>query len=157
MEEIQEIELLKAEDGLGFNIRGGKDAEYVREDNGIFVTKIRERGSAARLLAAGDRPCLHEGDKLLEIDGNSLTNIDHNEAVNLFVTSGSVVKLKFVPGAYQKIIHQREIMQERDIRKKRMWTISMSVVGLVALGAFVLNGRSRTLSKLFSLFRKPIK
>ena len=38
-----------------------------------------------------------------------------------------------------------------------MWTISMSVVGLVALGAFVLNGRSRTLSKLFSLFRKPIK
>ena len=49
MEEIQEIELLKAEDGLGFNIRGGKDAEYVREDNGIFVTKIRERGSAARV------------------------------------------------------------------------------------------------------------
>merc|ERR1712062_680018 len=116
MGEIQEIELLKAEDGLGFNIRGGKDAEYVREDNGIFVTKIRERGSAARLLAAGDRPCLHEGDKLLEIDGNSLTNIDHNEAVNLFVTSGSVVKLKFVPGAYQKIIHQREIMQEVRFR-----------------------------------------
>ena len=38
------------------------------------------------------------------------------EAVNLFVTSGSVVKLKFVPGAYQKIIHQREIMQEVRFR-----------------------------------------
>ena len=49
MEEIQEIDLQKGEDGLGFNIRGGRDAEYVREDNGIFVTKIREKGSAAKV------------------------------------------------------------------------------------------------------------
>ena len=44
-----EIELRKSEDGLGFNIRGGRDAEYVKEDNGIFVTKIRDRGTAAEV------------------------------------------------------------------------------------------------------------
>ena len=74
------IEMRRTEDGLGFNIRGGRDSEYVqfrlihkqnwfepvliepfwstnqKEDNGIFVSKIRERGTAAevRILTHND-------------------------------------------------------------------------------------------------------
>lgn len=44
--EIKDIELHRGDDGLGFNIRGGTDAPYIKEDSGIFVTKIRDSGAA---------------------------------------------------------------------------------------------------------------
>ena len=44
--EVREIVLIRGEDGLGFNIRGGYDAPYIKEDPGIFVTKIRDSGAA---------------------------------------------------------------------------------------------------------------
>jgi len=47
--------------GLGFNIKGGKDAPYLEEDDGIFVTKIRPEGTAA------EDGRLKEGDKIMEV------------------------------------------------------------------------------------------
>ena len=47
--------------GLGFNIQGGTDSPYLREDEGIFVVKIREKGAAAK------DGRLKEGDKILEV------------------------------------------------------------------------------------------
>jgi hypothetical protein len=44
--EVKEIQLHRGDDGLGFNIRGGTDAPYIKEDWGIFVTKIRDSGAA---------------------------------------------------------------------------------------------------------------
>lgn len=145
------IEMRRTEDGLGFNIRGGRDSEYVQEDNGIFVSKIRERGTAAEMQAQKISPCLRVGDKLIEIDGHSLRNIDHNEAVNLFVTSGPVVRVKFIPQVYQKIIEQRELIRENELRKNRMWTICLSLIGVGALSLLVYkkyNG-SVSIEKLF--------
>jgi len=46
---VKEIELHRGDDGLGFNIRGGNDAPYVKEDFGIFVTKIRDSGAAKKV------------------------------------------------------------------------------------------------------------
>ena len=42
---------------LGFNIRGGKDANYMRDHSGIFVTSVKIGGVASRdkRLQAGDR------------------------------------------------------------------------------------------------------
>lgn len=43
--------------GLGFNIRGGSDANYLRGHPGIFVTSIKPGSSADRdgRLKIGDR------------------------------------------------------------------------------------------------------
>ena len=47
--------------GLGFNIRGGFDQPLLPNDDGIFVTKIRDSGAAAR------DGRLQEGDKIIEV------------------------------------------------------------------------------------------
>lgn len=47
--------------GLGFNIVGGVDQQYVVNDSGIYVSKIKEDG------AAGLDGRLQEGDKILEV------------------------------------------------------------------------------------------
>merc|ERR1712018_805418 len=74
--EVKEIVLIRGEDGLGFNIRGGTDAPYVREDSGIFVTKIRDSG------AANATGLLNVGDKIVEINGQKLTAISHDASLN---------------------------------------------------------------------------
>lgn len=48
--------------GLGFNIRGGSDANYLRGHPGIFVTSIKPGGSADRDSR------LKIGDRLLEVN-----------------------------------------------------------------------------------------
>lgn len=47
--------------GLGFNIVGGVDQQYLINDNGVYVSKIKEDG------AAGLDGRLHEGDKILAV------------------------------------------------------------------------------------------
>lgn len=46
---------------MGFNIVGGVDQQYVANDNGIYVAKIKEDGAAA----LDGR--LEEGDKILAV------------------------------------------------------------------------------------------
>lgn len=47
--------------GLGFNIVGGTDQQYVSNDSGIYVSRIKEDGAAAR------DGRLQEGDKILSV------------------------------------------------------------------------------------------
>lgn len=47
--------------GLGFNIVGGVDQQYMKNDSGIYVSKIKECGAAA----LDGR--LQEGDKILSV------------------------------------------------------------------------------------------
>lgn len=47
--------------GLGFNIVGGTDQQYVSNDTGIYVSRIKENGAAA----LDGR--LQEGDKILSV------------------------------------------------------------------------------------------
>ena len=47
--------------GLGFNIRGGTDIQHIKGHNGIFVTKIRDKGAAA------EDGRLKEGDQIVEV------------------------------------------------------------------------------------------
>ena len=55
--------------GLGFNIKGGEDQPLVAGDTGIFVTKIREEGAAAK------DGRLQRGDKILEASKPGLPTI----------------------------------------------------------------------------------
>lgn len=83
-----DIKLKRGPAGLGFNIVGGVDQQYVLNDNGIYVSKIKEDGSAA----LDGR--LQEGDKILAINGEALDNRTHKAAVELFRSAGENVELK---------------------------------------------------------------
>ncbi|XP_029317155.1 synaptojanin-2-binding protein isoform X2 [Cottoperca gobio] len=72
---------------LGFNIVGGVDQPYLENDNGIFVSKIKEDG------AAGLDGRLQEGDKILAINGVKLKDLMHRATVDLFRTAGEDVEL----------------------------------------------------------------
>lgn len=54
---VEEITLEKTPNGLGFSISGGLFTEHIKNDHGIFVTKIIPGGAADMdgKLAVGDR------------------------------------------------------------------------------------------------------
>ncbi|KAJ0008699.1 hypothetical protein NQD34_016114 [Periophthalmus magnuspinnatus] len=85
---VLDIKLKRGPSGLGFNIVGGVDQQYVVNDTGIYVSKIKEDGSAA------EDGRLQEGDKILAINGVNLENQTHREVVDLFRTAGNDVHLK---------------------------------------------------------------
>ncbi|KAJ7988740.1 hypothetical protein DPEC_G00312360 [Dallia pectoralis] len=85
---VLDIKLKRGPQGLGFNIVGGLDQQYVLNDSGIYVAKIKENG-AAELDGR-----LQEGDKILAINGHKLENLSHNAAVELFRSAGEDVQLR---------------------------------------------------------------
>ncbi|KAG7229159.1 hypothetical protein INR49_013102 [Caranx melampygus] len=85
---VVDINLKRGPAGLGFNIVGGVDQQFVVNDSGIYVSKIKEDG------AAGLDGRLQEGDKILAINGVELENRTHKAAVELFRTAGEDVKLR---------------------------------------------------------------
>ncbi|XP_044520845.1 synaptojanin-2-binding protein [Gracilinanus agilis] len=84
----EEINLFRGPSGLGFNIVGGTDQQYVSNDTGIYVSRIKEDGAAAQ------DGRLQEGDKILSVNGQDLKNLLHQDAVDLFRNAGSAVSLK---------------------------------------------------------------
>ncbi|XP_057588114.1 synaptojanin-2-binding protein isoform X1 [Hippopotamus amphibius kiboko] len=84
----EEISLTRGPSGLGFNIVGGTDQQYVSNDSGIFVSRIKENGAAA----LDGR--LQEGDKILSVNGQDLKNLLHQDAVDLFRNAGYAVSLR---------------------------------------------------------------
>ncbi|XP_040917517.1 synaptojanin-2-binding protein [Toxotes jaculatrix] len=85
---VVDITLKRGPAGLGFNIVGGVDQQYVVNDSGIYVSKIKEDGAAA----LDGR--LQEGDKILAINGINLTDRTHKAVVELFRTAGEDVELR---------------------------------------------------------------
>lgn len=85
---VLEIKLKRGPTGLGFNIVGGSDQQYVVNDSGIYVSKIKESGAAAR------DGRLQEGDKILAINGIKLEDRTHREVVELFRSAGEDVELR---------------------------------------------------------------
>ncbi|KAL9970224.1 hypothetical protein ACROYT_G022562 [Oculina patagonica] len=91
------IELYKdPEYGLGFNIRGGSDANYLRGHPGIFVTSIKPGGSADRDSR------LKIGDRLLEINGVDVRSVPQDAAVQLVQRSVDKVTLLVEKDAEQQ-------------------------------------------------------
>ncbi|XP_038621391.1 synaptojanin-2-binding protein [Tachyglossus aculeatus] len=84
----EEIHLTRGPAGLGFNIVGGTDQQFMPSDSGIFVSRIKENGAAA----LDGR--LQEGDKVLAVNGKDLKNLLHQDAVDLFRNAGYAVSLK---------------------------------------------------------------
>ncbi len=71
----EEITLEKSLSGLGFSISGGLFTEHIKNDHGIFVTKIIP-GGAADLDGK-----LDVGDRILSVNDISLEYVTHDDAV----------------------------------------------------------------------------
>lgn len=84
------LTLERGEKGLGFNIKGGTDAPYVSGDTGIFISKVKDEGAAAK------DGRLKVGDKIVEVNGKCLENVVHNVAVESFLTAGDSVTLTVI-------------------------------------------------------------
>lgn len=82
------IRLTRRPSGLGFNIVGGTDQQYVSNDSSIYVSRIKKDGAA---YLDGR---LQEGDKILAINGRDLKDLRHMDAVELFRNAGYDVSLK---------------------------------------------------------------
>ncbi|KAG7510571.1 synaptojanin-2-binding protein [Solea senegalensis] len=87
---VVDMKLKRGPAGLGFNIVGGVDQQYVVNDSGIYVSKIKEDG------AAGLDGRLQEGDKILAINGVQLEDLTHKAAVDLFRMAGEDVELRIL-------------------------------------------------------------
>ncbi|KAM6074837.1 synaptojanin-2-binding protein isoform 1-T1 [Chlamydotis macqueenii] len=74
--------------GLGFNIVGGTDQQYISNDSSIYVSRIKKDGAA---YLDGR---LQEGDKILSVNGRDLKDLRHKDAVELFRNAGYDVSLK---------------------------------------------------------------
>ncbi|XP_026704739.1 synaptojanin-2-binding protein isoform X2 [Athene cunicularia] len=74
--------------GLGFNIVGGTDQQYISNDSSIYVSRIKKDGAA---YLDGR---LQEGDKILAVNGRDLKDLQHKDAVELFRNAGCDVSLK---------------------------------------------------------------
>ncbi|XP_033635775.1 synaptojanin-2-binding protein-like [Asterias rubens] len=128
----ERIELERGTTGLGFNIKGGRDQPHVPRDSGIFVTKIRDDGAAAK------DGSLQKGDKILEINDKDVRNVPHQDAVNEFVSAGEAVTLVVQHGA-EDLLRER---YERSVKAKeanapsssyRKW-IALASIGVATVG-----------------------
>ncbi|KAG8449496.1 hypothetical protein GDO86_016222 [Hymenochirus boettgeri] len=131
---VEEIALARGPSGLGFNIIGGKDQQYIASDSGIYVSSIKENGSAA----ADGR--LQEGDQILEVNGAKLENLLHSAAVDLFRNAGEHVVLK----VKHKVQHQQNgpstNKNETDSEGSSLVMVAIPVVlsiAVLAIFAFV--------------------
>lgn len=132
----EQIELPRGTNGLGFNIRGGIDVPHLKNDPGIFVTKIRDIGTAY------EDGRLKEGDKILEVNGEDLRNVSHNEAVQVFLKAGAKVIMLVQHNAeafyksklkeferLDKILNQKESDVTENSSSSLIWTaLGVSVV-----------------------------
>ena len=72
---VEDIVLEKTANGLGFSISGGLFTEHLRNDHGIFVTKIIPGG------AADVDGKLQVGDRLISVNDFDLEYVTHDDAV----------------------------------------------------------------------------
>uniref|UniRef100_A0A8C1BRE9 Protein lin-7 homolog B n=2 Tax=Cyprinus carpio TaxID=7962 RepID=A0A8C1BRE9_CYPCA len=100
------VELPKTEEGLGFNIMGGKE-----QNSPIYISRIIPGGIADR------HGGLKRGDQLLSVNGVSVEGEHHEKAVELLKAAQGTVKLvvRYTP----KVLEEMESRFEKLRSAKR--------------------------------------
>ena len=104
--ETRIVELPKTEEGLGFNIMGGREQSCP-----IYVSRIIAGGIADRSSQ------LRRGDQLLSVNGVSVDGETHEKAVNLLKAARERVTLivRFTP----RILDEMECKYDKTAAKRR--------------------------------------
>jgi len=95
------VELPKTEEGLGFNVMGGKE-----QNSPIYISRIIPGGVADR------QGGLKRGDQLLAVNGVNVEGENHEKAVELLKAAQGSVKLvvKYTP----KVLEEMELRFDRQ-------------------------------------------
>jgi len=105
------VELPKTEEGLGFNVMGGKE-----QNSPIYISRIIPGGVADR------HGGLKRGDQLLSVNGVSVEGEPHEKAVELLKAALSSVKLvvRYTP----KVLEEMELRfdKQRKARQRQMYS-----------------------------------
>ncbi|XP_031783995.1 disks large 1 tumor suppressor protein isoform X10 [Nasonia vitripennis] len=107
---LKEIELLKGENGFGFSIAGGISNQHIPGDNGIYITKIQDKG-AAQIDSR-----LRVGQKLVAVKNifgyRDLENVSHEEAVEALKSTKDKIILYILESEDNKF---KNIIPTRDL------------------------------------------
>jgi len=100
------VELPKTEEGLGFNVMGGKE-----QNSPIYISRIIPGGVADR------HGSLKRGDQLLSVNGVSVEGEPHEKAVELLKAAQGSVKLvvRYTP----KVLEEMEARFDRQRTARR--------------------------------------
>jgi len=105
------VELPKTEEGLGFNVMGGKE-----QNSPIYISRIIPGGVADR------HGGLKRGDQLLSVNGVSVEGEPHEKAVELLKAARNSVKLvvRYTP----KVLEEMEMRfdKQRQARRRHMYS-----------------------------------
>jgi len=100
------VELPKTEEGLGFNVMGGKE-----QNSPIYISRIIPGGVADR------HGGLKRGDQLLAVNGISVEGENHEKAVDLLKAALGTVKLvvKYTPQVLEEM--ENRFDRQRGVKK----------------------------------------
>ncbi|KAH8025974.1 hypothetical protein HPB51_015279 [Rhipicephalus microplus] len=100
------VELPKTDEGLGFNVMGGKE-----QNSPIYISRIIPGGVADRHGA------LKRGDQLLSVNGVSVEGENHEKAVELLKAAQGTVKLvvRYTP----KVLEEMEMRFDKQRATRR--------------------------------------
>ncbi|CAH0390678.1 unnamed protein product [Bemisia tabaci] len=100
------VELPKTEEGLGFNVMGGKE-----QNSPIYISRIIPGGVADR------HGGLKRGDQLLSVNGVSVEGENHEKAVELLKAAQGSVKLvvRYTP----KVLEEMEMRFDKQRAAKK--------------------------------------
>ncbi|KDR20536.1 protein lin-7 homolog C isoform X1 [Zootermopsis nevadensis] len=100
------VELPKTEEGLGFNVMGGKE-----QNSPIYISRIIPGGVADR------HGGLKRGDQLLSVNGVSVEGENHEKAVELLKQAQGSVKLvvRYTP----KVLEEMELRFDKQRAARR--------------------------------------
>uniref|UniRef100_A0A8D3BLH6 Protein lin-7 homolog B n=1 Tax=Scophthalmus maximus TaxID=52904 RepID=A0A8D3BLH6_SCOMX len=103
------VELPKTEEGLGFNIMGGKE-----QNSPIYISRIIPGGIADR------HGGLKQGDQLLSVNGVSVEGEHHEKAVELLKAAQGTVKLvvRYTPKVLEEMESRFEKMRSAKRRQQ---------------------------------------
>uniref|UniRef100_A0A8C2WHS7 Protein lin-7 homolog B n=1 Tax=Cyclopterus lumpus TaxID=8103 RepID=A0A8C2WHS7_CYCLU len=103
------VELPKTEEGLGFNIMGGKE-----QNSPIYISRIIPGGIADR------HGGLKRGDQLLSVNGVSVEGEHHEKAVELLKAAQGSVKLvvRYTPKVLEEMESRFEKMRSAKRRQQ---------------------------------------
>uniref|UniRef100_A0AAY5KI56 Protein lin-7 homolog B n=1 Tax=Esox lucius TaxID=8010 RepID=A0AAY5KI56_ESOLU len=103
------VELPKTEEGLGFNIMGGKE-----QNSPIYISRIIPGGIADR------HGGLKRGDQLLSVNGLSVEGEHHEKAVELLKAAQGTVKLvvRYTPKVLEEMESRFEKMRSAKRRQQ---------------------------------------
>uniref|UniRef100_A0A8C9VA64 Lin-7 homolog C (C. elegans) n=1 Tax=Scleropages formosus TaxID=113540 RepID=A0A8C9VA64_SCLFO len=107
------VELPKTEEGLGFNIMGGKE-----QSSPIYISRIIPGGVADR------HGGLKRGDQLLSVNGVSVEGEHHEKAVELLKAAHSTVKLvvRYTPKVLEEMESRFEKMRSARRRQQSIYS-----------------------------------